>query len=556
MKRRKFIAQSAIALPVAFGIQGLAANNLFANNPAELPINIDISAKSKGNVLDHYWSKCVGAGRANEGLRANWLEHLAIAHKECGFKYLRFHGLFHDDMFVYREEKGNPVFNWQYIDELFDRMLDIGVRPFVELGFFPKAISEAPTCFWWGGHGTPPSDFIKWKLLVDNFVKHCLSRYGTDEVHKWYFEVWNEPNLGGFWNGTQTQYFELYKTTALTIKEIDPKLRVGGPATSSYHPDEAVYNRLKSKKEITAEDFIGIECRGPWIEEFLAFCEKENLPVDFVSSHPYPTSYPIDSDGNGLEISRPVTCTYTDIQWLRKTIAKSKYANVEVHLTEWSSSPSPRDNTHDYLQAATFIVKVNLDCEGLTNSLSYWTFTDVFEEGGAGDSIFHGGFGMINFQGIVKPVYHGYRMLNQLGDEILIKEDGLAVTRHSKTGKVSAILYHYPVEVIAAVPGSKGSRDIAEKTLATGSPRKFILNLTDLKPIASFQIEILDQEHGFALKEWQKIGSPEPPTREQTQLLKKLALNTQKKQIRSDAKGILHWELTLSPWTVVLLNEA
>ena len=556
MKRRKFITQSAAVLPVAFGLQGLAAKNLFANNTDELSINIDISAKSNGKKLDHYWSKCVGAGRANEGLRANWLEHLALSHKECGFKYLRFHGLFHDDMFAYREEKGNPVFNWQYIDELFDRMLDIGVRPFVELGFFPKAISEAPTCFWWGGHGTPPADFSKWKLLVENFVKHCLSRYGTDEVHQWYFEVWNEPNLGGFWNGTQAQYFELYKTTALAIKAIDSKLRVGGPATSSYHPDEAVYKRLKSKKEITAEDFIGIECRGPWIEEFLTFCEKENLPLDFVSSHPYPTSYPIDSVGNGMELSRPVTCTYTDIQWLRKTIAKSKYANVEVHLTEWSSSPSPRDNTHDYLQAATYIVKINLDCEGLTNSLSYWTFTDVFEEGGAGDSIFHGGFGMINFQGIVKPVFHGYRMLNQLGDEILKKEDGLAVTRHSITGKVTAILYHYPAEIIAAVPGSKGSRDIAEKTLAAGSPKKFTLELTDLRPNALFEIEILDQEHGFSLKEWQKMGSPEPPTREQTQLLKKLALNTDKKQIRSDTKGILHWELTLSPWAVVLLKEA
>lgn len=232
---------------------------------------------------------------------------------------------------------------------------------------------------------------------------------------------------------------------------------LGGPATSSYHPDEAVYERLKSKKEITAEDFISVECRGPWIEEFLAFCGKEDLPVDFVSSHPYPTSYPIDSDGNGLEISRPVTCTYTDIQWLKKTIAKSNFAKAEIHLTEWSSSPSPRDNTHDYLQAATYIVKVNLDCVGLSDSLSYWTFTDVFEEGGAGDSIFHGGFGLINFQGIVKPAFHAYRMLHQLGDEELHKEEGVVVTRHSDTNKLVAMLYNYPVEVIEAVPVSKGS---------------------------------------------------------------------------------------------------
>jgi xylan 1,4-beta-xylosidase len=560
MKRRKFIKQSAVVIPVGFGLHAIQPHSTLLNfmNSAKDkadPLSLAVSAKAKGNKLEHYWSKCVGAGRANEGLRANWLEQLALAKKECGFQYLRFHGLFHDDMFVYREEDGKPVFNWQYIDELFDRMLDTGIRPFVELGFFPGAISEKPTCFWWGGHGTPPENLDRWKLLVENFVKHCLARYGADEVHQWYFEVWNEPNLGGFWNGTQAQYFDLYKTTAQAIKAIDPALRVGGPATSSYHPEEAVYEQLKSKKEITAEDFIGIECKGPWIEDFLAYCSAEKLPVDFVSSHPYPTSYPIDSAGNGIEISRPVTCTYTDIQWLRKAIAKSTYANSEIHLTEWSSSPSPRDYTHDYLQAATYIVKVNLDCEGLTDSLSYWTFTDIIEEGGAGDSIFHGGFGLINFQGIVKPAFHAYRMLNQLGDEELKKEEGMVVTRDSKTGKISSLLYHYPAEVIAAVPLSKGSRDIAEKTLATGSPKKYALEISDLKPNTEFEIEILDQEHAFALRVWQKMGSPEPPTREQTQLLKKLALNTKKEHIQSDDRGKLHWELTLSPWEVVLLNE-
>jgi len=560
MERRKFIIKSATALPVAFGLQSLCSDGLFTNSigrtsQEDLSITLVVSANARGKKLNHYWNKCVGAGRANEGLRTNWLEQLKLVHDSCGFQYLRFHGLFHDDMFVYREENGKPVYNWQYIDELFDRMLQTGVRPFVELGFFPAAMSPKPTCFWWGGHGTPPADFDKWKMLVENFIRHCQARYGKEETHKWYFEVWNEPNLGGFWNGTQAQYFELYKTTALAIKAIDKNLRVGGPATSSYHPEEAVYERLKSKKEITAEDFIGIECKGPWIEEFLAYCEKENLPVDFVSSHPYPTSYPIDSAGNGLEISRPVTCTFTDIQWLRKAIARSKYASAEIHLTEWSSSPSPRDYTHDYLQAATYIVKVNLDCAGLANSLSYWTFTDVFEEGGAGDSIFHGGFGMINFQGIVKPAFHAYRMLHQLGDEALKKEEGMMVTRDSNTGKISALLYHYPSEVIAAVPLSKGSRDIAEKTLVTGIPKKFSIKLTDLSPNASFEIEILDQEHGFALKEWQKMGSPEPPTRDQTQVLKINALSTKKEQIKADPDGLLLWDVTLSPWSVILLKE-
>jgi xylan 1,4-beta-xylosidase len=118
-----------------------------------------IDVKSTGKPIVHYWSKCVGAGRANQELRASWLEHLAMVQKECGFKYCRFHGLYHDDLFVMRIVDTKNIYNWQYIDDLFDRMLTMNVKPFVELGFFPKDISSQATCFWWVGHGNPPADF-------------------------------------------------------------------------------------------------------------------------------------------------------------------------------------------------------------------------------------------------------------------------------------------------------------------------------------------------------------------------------------------------------------
>lgn len=516
--------------------------------------NVSVSAKASGQKFEHYWSVCAGAGRANEGLRASWLEHLKLSRDSCGFRYLRFHGLFHDDMFVYREENGKPVYNWQYVDELFDRMLNIGVRPFVELGFFPKTMSPQSTVFWWGGHGTPPSNFENWKLLIDNFVKHCIARYGEEEVRKWYFEVWNEPNLSSFWNGTMDQYFDLYKTTVLSIKAIDSTLRVGGPATSSYLPDDSVYQRLLNTK-ITSKDFIGVESKGPWITEFLAYCEKENLPVDFISSHPYPTTYPLDGLGGRIEISRPVNATFTDIQWLRKTIANSKYKKAEIHLTEWSSSPSPRDHTHDYLQAATYIAKINIDCIGLVNSLSYWTFTDVFEENGAGDSIFHGGFGLVNYQGIVKPAFHAYSMLNQLGNEELKRVDMGILTRESSNGKIVGLFYNYPDEVIASAPISKGTYSIAEKTLATGSAKQLTLSISNLKPKARFVIEILDKNNGFALRDWQKMGSPNPPTREQTKQLQQKAFATKKLEILADKNGNLVWNTVLDPWAVILIKE-
>jgi xylan 1,4-beta-xylosidase len=102
----------------------------------ETGIHLTADAKGTGIPLVHFWSKVVGAGRANEGLRATWQEEMATAGKYDGFQYIRFHGIFHDDMWVYREDNsGKPIYNFQYIDDLYDRMLEKGIRPFVELGF-------------------------------------------------------------------------------------------------------------------------------------------------------------------------------------------------------------------------------------------------------------------------------------------------------------------------------------------------------------------------------------------------------------------------------------
>lgn len=553
MRRREFLRNSAFAVPALQSTLRSPVLSVF-DSAAQAALVVSVDTKVEGRKFDRFWNRCVGAGRANEGLRANWLEQLKLCVDQCGFQYLRFHGLFHDDMFVYREEQGKPIYNWQYIDELYDRMLAIGIRPFVELTFFPKDIAHDEGTFaWWRGHGTPPRNFDRWSELIGNFVKHCQSRYGQNEVRKWYFEAWNEPNLEGFWNGTKQQFFEMYKAVATTIKSIDPELRVGGPSTSSFHPDEATYQQLAKKKDISAKDYIGVVSKGPWIEDFLSFCEKENLPLDFVSAHPYPTSYPIDSAGNHLELSRPVSSTKEDILWLRKAMAKTRYANAEIHLTEWSSSPSLSDYEHDFPQEATYIVKVNLDCIGLAQSLSYWTFSDVFEEAGGAATIFSGGFGLVNFQGIVKPSFHAYRMLNLLGDLELHREEGCIVSRNSATGQISALLYNYPEEVLASPPLSKNNPQIAEQTLAIGSSRMATIHLSGLPADAAYLMETVDAHHGFAYRDWQTMGSPEPPTREQNAQLQKLAWSTKKDLIKTNQSGELHWNGEIPAWAVIAI---
>src|ERR1035437_8743562 len=232
----------------------LAQNN--SNNKSSLPERV-ISTnynKEKG-LLNTMFKECIGAGRANEGLRADWQQQLAYVKKACDFKYIRMHGLLTDDMGVYKEDRhGNPEYNYQYIDALYDYLLSIGIKPFVELGFMPSALaSGSQTIFWWRGNVTPPKDYNKWGELIKNLTQHFTERYGIDEVKTWYFEVWNEPNLSpGFWTGTQEEYFNLYQYSVKAIKSVNPQYKVGGPATAG----------------------------AAWVPEMISYCSKNNLPMD------------------------------------------------------------------------------------------------------------------------------------------------------------------------------------------------------------------------------------------------------------------------------------
>lgn len=518
---------------------------------------VKVDASIEGEKFDHFWSKVVGAGRANEGLRAGWLEQLQVVEENCGFEYVRFHGLFHDDMFPVIIQNGKTVYNWQYIDDLFDRMLDLNVKPFVELAFFPTSMAaeNSMTQFWWKANISPDEDtFEKWHNLIKAFTQHCVDRYGIEETLTWYFEVWNEPNLYPlFWDGTKSQYFELYKQSALAVKSVDERLKIGGPSTSNFVPDTRFDGETTDNEASEAiyktDDVNSLEWHGVWIEDFLEYCDKENLPVDFVTTHPYPTDYAFNPEtGKGKGLTRFVQSVKLDLEWLNRTIAKSAYPDVEIHLTEWNTSPSSRDDMHDRLPAAAYIVKSNLDCIGLTNSLAFWTFTDIFEEKGGAASIFHGGFGMINFQGLVKPSYHAYRMLHQLGNEKLFKNDYLFVSRKADNGNIVALAYNYPKEYIGSVPAGSDKRE-------KGTSKNLDLVLSNLKPGTLFEIEILDKDHGNIHNFWESMGKPEPPTREEIKVMKAYANKMKAEYTTVNDKGVLSIKHEIKPWSLILIKQ-
>jgi xylan 1,4-beta-xylosidase len=517
--------------------------------------------------LNHVWNRCVGAGRANEALRADWQAHFREAVDVLGIRFVRFHGLFHDDMFVYRATYGGgfappevlpqPQITFSYVDMVFDAILDAGARPFVELGFMPRELAtQTETLFWWKAHCSPPTDMAEWVRLVTATVEHWIERYGLDEVRQWRFEVWNEPNLvPHFWTGTRTEYFELYEATARAIKAIDPLLKVGGPSTSVFVPDARysgdTYDRTAEVATGQAPDPDALDWQPVWVRELIDYCAERDLPIDFLSTHLYPTDYAADGTGSGFTaIHRHVDATEQDLRLMQELIAASPYPDAELHITEWSSSPSSRDRTHDTLFAATYITRAFLKGAALADSISYWTFTDIFEEGGAGLGPFHGGFGFVNEQGIHKPTFHAVAMLNRLGDRVVHQDEQGIITRSSDDGRVSAVFLNYPAEMGTRGVEQHDSYAAARAYKEIGTARRVRHTVTGIEPGTVFGVELLDWEHGNAAETWHQMGEPVNLTRAQTAELKAVADDLRRWTVPVPESGVLEIDIDLPAWAV------
>jgi len=446
--------------------------------------------------LNTMFKECVGAGRSNEGLRADWQQQLAYVKKECDFKYIRMHGLLTDDMGVYSEDRnGKPLYNYMYIDVLFDFLHSIGMKPFVELGFMPSALASGnKTIFWWRGNVTPPKDYEKWEAFIKNVVEHFTERYGEEEVKSWYFEVWNEPNLSGFWAGTQEEYFKLYKYTAKAIKDVNKAYRVGGPGTAG----------------------------AAWESEMIDFCVKNNVPIDFVSTHSYGVKQGfLDEFGNsGTVLDKNPMSVSGDVLQSRKEIAASKKPDLELHYTEWSASYTPADPIHDSYHEAAYVLQKMKQVGTAANSMSYWVFTDIFEEPGPRFTPFHGGFGMLTTQGINKPVFYAYQFLNRLGDIELQNQDASSWICKDSLGGVQALLWDFT----NTHPGDSVNNQVYYiKDLPAKAKPKLTLKINNM-PEGRYAIEAykVGYRSNDAHTSYISMGRPAQLSKQQVEQIKKL----------------------------------
>ncbi len=457
-------------------------------------ITIDVT-KPKGE-LNTFFNACVGAGRANEGLRADWQRQLRIAKEQLGFRYIRMHGILQDDMGVYFEDsQGKPIYNWQYIDELYDFLISIKVRPFVEFGFMPKALASKPTTlsFWfWKPNVSPPKDYQKWDDLIAALVRHWTQRYGEAEVKQWYFEVWNEPNLKNiFWASDQDEYFKLYKETANAVKAVSPAYRVGGPATAG----------------------------NAWIPEFINYCSTNKVPVDFVSTHTYGNDAFIQkSDDEATAESKRRDAVSGDVKRSRKQVDGSAMPGLELHYTEWNSSSSFNDHVHDHYRQAAYILEKIKRVGNAANSFSYWTFTDIFEEDGPRQTPFDGDFGLINYQDIKKPAFYAYRYLNLLGKQELQNADSSSWICRDPKGNVQVLLYDFTDKFF---PTRADSKAFYSKVIPPASKGKVALVYKNLSP-GKYKMTVYKTGYGVndPYTSYLQMGAPSQLTRGEVESIK------------------------------------
>ncbi len=471
----KYFATIVMSALLAVGFAALAQD-----------VNVTIDATAPAQPFPHFWEQAFGSGRAILSLRESYRNDLREVKKVTDFRYVRFHNILHDEVGVYDEDaQGRPVYNFSYVDQIYDGLLSNDVRPLVEISFMPKklALRQDVHPFWYHPIVSPPKGYQKWDDLIRALAQHLIGRYRLDEVAQWYFEVWNEPNIG-FWTGDpkEATYFDLYDHTARALKSVSPRLRVGGPATSSAH----------------------------WVDSFLRHVAEQNVPVDFISSHGYADDTVKDLFGIDPDIPPDMPMDHRVCAAIRKVhdqIAASPRPRLPLFWTEWNVPSFGLLHARDTTYVGPALADDIRQCDGLVDMMSFWTFSDVFEEDGPEREPFDGGFGLMAMGGIKKPSYAAFALLHQLGQErIPLDAPEILVTR--RTDGTLVIAAWNLVD-----PDQKGTA------------RMIKLKIHGVEPNASVTVTRVDADHANALAAYQNMGYPRYPSEAQVRELNAVAEN-------------------------------
>jgi xylan 1,4-beta-xylosidase len=460
--------------------------------------------------LPHFWERCVGSGHSSLALRADYQSQLARCSRELGFQKVRFHGWFLDEMSLVLAKDKKLEYSFLNADRIVDFLNSIKMQPLVELSFMPEPLaSGGQTVFRYRGNITPPKNYRQWKIVVKKLLTHWRDFYGAEKMRDWFFEVWNEPNWPAFWTGQQADYFKLYQYTAEAVKEVDADFSVGGPATA----------------------------QNKWIPEFLEYCRRHHLPVDFVSTHHYPNDPPLDKMADTT--SGQLAHARRSILREQASDAKREAGTLPLFYTEWNTSSDDRDPLHDQSYAAAFIIKTIFEANGLVDLYSFWVFSDIFAENNFASEPFHGGFGLMTVHGVPKPAYRAFELLHGLGEQLLVS-DGLHATLDvwfvRGPGKITVLLTN------SALP----EHEI--------HPERAHIKLENVARPVSVHIERIDEDNANPRRAWQEMGRPEYLKPRQIEKLEAASKMPRQKQPFTFSAGVISFDVNMPPHSVAAIT--
>ncbi|MCK8824027.1 GH39 family glycosyl hydrolase [Fuchsiella alkaliacetigena] len=503
-----------------------------------------IDFKKTGDELNKVWEKIINIGSATTILNSDIQAQIKETQIEIGFEYLRFEGIFNDEMQVCRNDtQGNISYDWKLVNKVLDTTLDLQLKPFICLNFMPKfmAKNKKKTFYYNNAYCSPPQEISQWLELVDSFIVHCLNRYGLDLVKEWYFQVWSEFSYA--WFASDQEYYKFYQETAKVIKNICSSLKVG-PASENYY------------------------CGNIKAKDLLAFCTANKVPLDFTSSHIY---HNYISNKDKLDITKfdsfdeklmHLSFSFHDRLHTINTIAETKklisdfYSEIEYMVVQWGISWYMKEYIHDTVFMAAYIVDTALKSRNKIDGLGYLLLSDGLYEWLIDKKPFFGGCGLFTREGIKKPAYYAFYFLSKLGREVIEEGENYIVSKSGDNIQILVYNYSYLNKLYIQEGHSAVSENNRYQAFEKTDTLKMKIKISNIKGKYKLKRYFLNRDNGSAFDEWISLGSEQQLTDEEIKYLTAKSYPGMKiRYIDSQGEFKVSSELEAHGVELILLNK-
>lgn len=483
-------------------------------------------------------------GHARNLLDLDIQNEIITVQKELGFQYIGFHGLLDDSMMIYDElEDGTPIFSHIMMDKIFDFLLDIKLKPIIELSYMPSKLAEEKSHYMFYTKSTigKPKSYKKWEMLIVFIFNHLIQRYGLNEVISWPIQIWSTPDSGSdqFGFKSQAEFFDFYVRTYKIIHNISENFDIQSPSIRN--------NSLENPT---------------FFNDFIEYTKKYDCQPKHINISFFPVDVKRLNENSDVQLSKRIPLLKSK-DALKESIDKINKNNLSHNwninkfiINAWNSSLSHRDLLNDTVFKATYIVRNVLLNHDSVASLAYWCLSDNIQETQLDNDHFHGGFGLFTVFGLKKAAYYAYELLYRLGDKILAAGEGYSV--HKKADNtIQVMLYNYQHFNSLYAEGELFDMTLTNRYCAfeAGADMKVVIPIEGFTNGTYYITETrINKNNGSCFDKWLEMGAIEKLSKEDLEYLDASSLPSKKitKELVKDTKITI--SRNLAPHEVILLE--